>query len=420
MTTIWTALPNGLTGDPSNRRARLSVYVSMRLTGDTPESTLAAFPAALNWPALLQPGQITLQAQSPGATPRAAAIVSAPPEPTLWQALFSGATRVVSHQFDNLTQRPVNTFTASAIHDQLRDGHQRISSSSPVSIPTPAQLRDAYPDLHEALRTSRASPRPPAANATTDELRAFHRSLAQTIFSASHGGDIHTSIERAISSARRLAAASPPGSFVPVIVDDGTPQAQFAQLYAFHHRPPIDPANPPPPIPAPDPAGVLDFHQALSALAHYPEVATGFGSRNRNSRKQPPAIAAWGWIGPAPGRADICEPSRVRQPQPADRIYSGRRSYLHLCAPERRAARDDRRVSQSCPRQPIHPPANRHRRAWSENHQHGGRDCAQGGGGRRRGRRRSRPPHDTKFGAFGQSGRQRDDPCAARRLGPRQ
>jgi len=277
MTTIWTALPNGLTGDPSNRRARLSVYVSMRLTGDTPESTLAAFPAALNWPALLQPGQITLQTQSPGAAPRAATIVSAPPEPALWQALFSGATRVVSHQFDNLTQRPVNTFTASAIHDHLRDGHQRISSSSPVSIPTPAQLRDAYPDLHEALRTSRASPRPLAANATIDELRAFHRSLAQTIFSASHGGDIHTSIERAISSARRLAAASPPGSFVPVIVDDGTPQAQFAQLYAFHHRPPIDPANPPPPIPAPDPAGVLDFHQALPALAHYPEVLRRLG-----------------------------------------------------------------------------------------------------------------------------------------------
>src|SRR5215831_16223886 len=107
MTAIWTALPNGLTGDPSNRRARLSVYVSMRLTGDTPETTLAAFPVALNWPALLQPGQFSLQVQSPGEAPRASTIVSSPPEPPLWQALFSGATRVVSHQFDDLTQRTI-------------------------------------------------------------------------------------------------------------------------------------------------------------------------------------------------------------------------------------------------------------------------------------------------------------------------
>src|SRR6516162_4665128 len=106
MTAIWTALPNGLTGDPSNRRARLSVYVSVRLTADAPEDTLATFPAALNWPALLQPGQISLQVQPIGANPVMATIISKAPEPPLWQALFSSATRVVSHEFDDLTQRP--------------------------------------------------------------------------------------------------------------------------------------------------------------------------------------------------------------------------------------------------------------------------------------------------------------------------
>jgi hypothetical protein len=277
MTAIWTALPHGLTGDPSNRRAQLSVYVSMRLTADTAEGTLAAFPAALNWPALLQSGQISLQVQSAGATPLVATIVSAPPEPALWRALFSEATRVVSHQFDDLTQRPINTFTASAIHDQLRNGHQKISATSPVSIPTRAQLQDAYPDLHQAFRVGGELRRLPAAGAAVDELRAFHRLLAQNIFRASDGCDIHTNVERAIVSARRLAAAGPPGSFVPVVADDGTPQAQFAQLYAFHHRPPVDPQNPPPPIPAPDPAQVLDFHQALSALAHYPALLRRLG-----------------------------------------------------------------------------------------------------------------------------------------------
>src|SRR5262245_47682925 len=86
MTVIWTALPNGLVGDPADRRARLSVYVSMRLTGN--DGTLADFPKeALNWPTLLaQSGKIEFSVQptfvqsdgrSPGeaGTPRIAKIV---------------------------------------------------------------------------------------------------------------------------------------------------------------------------------------------------------------------------------------------------------------------------------------------------------------------------------------------------------
>jgi hypothetical protein len=88
MTAIWTALPNGLTGDPANRRARLSVYISMRLTTDTGEDgKLADFPAALTWPSLLQPGAFTISVQGAGegGSSVTASVVSAPPELALWQ-----------------------------------------------------------------------------------------------------------------------------------------------------------------------------------------------------------------------------------------------------------------------------------------------------------------------------------------------
>jgi hypothetical protein len=278
MTAIWTALPNGLTGDPASRRVRLSVYVSMRLDTGTADGTLALFPAAIGWPTLLQPGQINLQVQSPGALPVPATIVSPPPDQALWQDLFSATTRVVSHRFDNLTQRPINTYSATSVHDHLRLGHQQVSADSPVALPTRAQLEKAFPDLHQAFRATPPLPSTPVPGATTLlELQQFHRALTQNIFSASDGGDIHQNVARVVSAGRQVAEASVPGTFVAVVPDDGSPEAHFAQLYTFHHREPVDPTNPPPPPPPIDPANVLDFHQALSALAHYPELLRRLG-----------------------------------------------------------------------------------------------------------------------------------------------
>src|SRR4051812_12691713 len=152
MTVIWTALPNGLTGEASNRRLQLSVYVSMRLTTDTgADGTLAAFPAALNWPSLLQPGAFSIGVSGVGTAATTANVVSPPPDPVLWQDLFPSTTRVASHTIDNLTGRPFNTYQAGAVHDQLRAGHQRLSASSPVNLPTRQQLQAALPDLHLAF-----------------------------------------------------------------------------------------------------------------------------------------------------------------------------------------------------------------------------------------------------------------------------
>jgi hypothetical protein len=281
MTAIWTALPNGLTGDPANRRARLSVYISMRLTTDTGEDgTLAGFPEALTWPSLLQPGAFTISVQGAGnGGPSVTAdVVSAPPELALWQDLFSPTTRVVSHQPDDLTGRPINTYPAATLHDHLRSGHQRLSVDSSVVLPTRQQLRDALPELHEAFGPGEPlSETLPAGAASRADLEQFHRSIARNLFRRTIGSDIRRNMAQLVSTARRLAAASAPGTLVTVVPDDGTPDAHFKALYAFHHREPADPSNPPASLPPVDAASVLDFHQALAALAQYPELLRRLG-----------------------------------------------------------------------------------------------------------------------------------------------
>jgi hypothetical protein len=282
MTVICTALPNGLTGDAANRRLRLSLYVSMRLTTDTGEDgTLAAFPAALNWPELLQPGAFSITVTGSGAPATVANIVSAPPDPVLWHDLFPTTTRVASHTIDDLTGRPFNTYQASAVHDQLRAGHQRLSAVSPVVLPTRQQLQEALPELHLAFAPGTGERLPAAAlsgSTSLAETERFHRVVARELFRPSSGNSVHRNMAHLASAARQLAAAATPGIAVTVVPNDGTGEAQFKQLYAFHHREPIDPNNPPPPPPPPpDVATLLDFHQALTALAQYPELLRSLG-----------------------------------------------------------------------------------------------------------------------------------------------
>jgi len=281
ITLVWTALPNGLTGDVANRRLRLSAYVSMRLTTDDgADGTLAAFLDALNWPSLLQPGTFSVAVSGNGGVGTPATVVSPPPDLQLWQDLFLATARVVSHAPDDLTGRPFNTYQAGAVHDEVRAGHQRLSQTSPVALPTRRQLIDALPDLHGAFgpAVGPVLPAVPVAELRSHaELTEFQSLAARDLLRPSSGNGVHRNMALLAAAARQLAANAAPGSPVLLIPDDGTPEAKFKQLYAFHHREPIDPKNPPPlPVP-PDPASVLDFHQALSALAQYPELLRKLG-----------------------------------------------------------------------------------------------------------------------------------------------
>lgn len=281
MTVIWTALPNGLTGNAANRRLRLSAYVSMRLSTDAgQDGALGDFPAALNWPSLLQPGAFSINVSGDGTAPVTANVVSAAPDPVLWQSIFAGKTRVASHQIDDFTRRPFNTYQAAAVHDQLRTGHQQLSGVSPVALPTRLQLQEALPELHRAFAPEGLQELPIVEFSeaiSVSEMLRIQDIAANNLFLSANGTNVHTNMAHLVLIARRLAAASPLGTAIRVVPDDGSPEAMFKQLYGFHHREPVDPQNPPPALPVTDATTVLDFHQALTALAQYPELLRRLG-----------------------------------------------------------------------------------------------------------------------------------------------
>ena len=282
MTTIWTALPGGVTGSAGNRRLRLSAYVTMRLTIDGGgEDSLSGFPAALNWPALFQTGTFALSVSGASGPAVTAKIVSAPPDPVMWRDLFTESTRVSSHEPDDFTQRPFNSYHATAVHDQLRAGHQRLSATSPVELPTQRHLRAALPELHLAFGagTGQRLPEAPAVAPVSDkELAGFHATVARDMFRPSSGNSIHRNMAHLVSSARQRAVVAASGTAILVIPDEDTPDSPFKQLYGFHYRKPLDPkSTPQPPAPVQNPAGVLDFHGVLTALAQYPALLRSLG-----------------------------------------------------------------------------------------------------------------------------------------------
>jgi len=77
---MWTALPNGIVGNPPNRRLRISVVVSPRLKADGEEGVLSSFSDFLNWPSRVQPGKATFAIQVGNSPAIEARVVHATPD----------------------------------------------------------------------------------------------------------------------------------------------------------------------------------------------------------------------------------------------------------------------------------------------------------------------------------------------------
>ncbi len=259
---MWTALPNGIVDEPSGRRLRLSVFVSPRLQTDGEDGVLSSFRDFHDWPSHLQPGEVSFVVQVAGADPVFPTIISPPPKSSLWRALFAPSTQVRSHQFDDLTGRPIQTYSAASIHDHTKNSYQKVSTNSPVHLPNQAVLEQAFP-LHGAFL--RAAGRQPVAAGLTPQV--LHNQLAEDLFRIGPETDLSTNIARAVTSAKEL-AKNDPRKFTEVIQDNGTEDSHFAQLAAFHHRKAARTKAVPP---------KLDFHQAVTALGEYPELLRRLG-----------------------------------------------------------------------------------------------------------------------------------------------
>lgn len=215
-TVVWTALPNGITGDPTARSLLLSVLVSPRLASDQPQAPLSGDFA--DWPARLADATFTVHV--PGVAPVTATRVGQAPDSALWKALFGPSTTVESYAFDALGDQQVyNSYSASDLHGQIRQRYQQLGVNSMVGVDR-AGLRTAFAPLLSA-------------------------------FTGSGSG-------------------SGPGSASPIAATDPA-VTPFARLAAFHGGATFPVSTPPPAPPT------LDFHQALTFLADHPELMRRLG-----------------------------------------------------------------------------------------------------------------------------------------------
>jgi hypothetical protein len=251
-TVMWTALPNGITGDAGSRRLRLSVFVSLRLKADGPEGPLSTFPDVEKWPDRLQLGQARFMVRIPGFGDIPAQTVSEPPG-DLWGHLFRSTTLVRSHHFDDLTGLPFSPLPASDLHRHLREGYQVVAASSPIHRPRRSTVDAAFP-VRLAMRHA-GSPGPEDLGPAGDVRGRLKRDLFRM-------ADRRASIATALAEARRV-ARNTPLAYTEVIEGDGSQEASLAQLAAFHYSSEEgdDRRSAPPP---------MDFHEALTALGDHP------------------------------------------------------------------------------------------------------------------------------------------------------
>ncbi|GAA0345512.1 hypothetical protein [Streptomyces blastmyceticus] len=272
-TVIWTALPGGITGDPTDRRLRLSVFVSPRLEADQPESPLSGDFA--DWPSNLLPGRVTFSVQVPGAPPVDAKVVSQPPDSSLWAALFGNSTVKAPPNPDDVGgQRVYSSYPMAALHAAIKQGHQQLAADNSALRLTDDRIRLAYPGVVQAAaptepRIARTAFTPANLASEVDiaRLQALHIDAASSLLRADRTTDPAQRIADATAVAGRLAEIAPDAP-TPVVADTGHPASPFAQALAFHSGngqalPTTRQLSTPP---------RFDFHETLTFLADYPPL----------------------------------------------------------------------------------------------------------------------------------------------------
>lgn len=128
---IYTALPDGIHFQDGKVDLRLSVFVSPRLEGDAPMTSLASFPTFFKWPDFANEIQWRLRFKrfSNQETTDIAKPVrnSKDADPQLWQALF-GKSMVESYKFPDLSAYQVQSFPAIKLWEKLEGLYRQFST----------------------------------------------------------------------------------------------------------------------------------------------------------------------------------------------------------------------------------------------------------------------------------------------------
>ncbi len=118
---IWTALPNGYTAD--SKSLRLSIFLSPRLNPESDPTRLDTFPEWVDWPTTLRHARFKIHCN--GATVTVAGDGSGSKnvvdtrlgvaDSATWAALFTPALFVRPYQFQDLSNKSITSFDATAM-----------------------------------------------------------------------------------------------------------------------------------------------------------------------------------------------------------------------------------------------------------------------------------------------------------------
>jgi len=146
---IWTALPNGFTGNT----LKLSVFVSPRLYNDT-DTQLSAFPDFADWPQHLS--SVSFSVELKGGQKLKAKVVSETPDNALWTTIFKPTTFVRAYKAPQTHKRIIRTYPVSDVMGFLKGLYTNIGDQSPTTLPkinlqTASVQPYSLPDLFNKL-----------------------------------------------------------------------------------------------------------------------------------------------------------------------------------------------------------------------------------------------------------------------------
>jgi hypothetical protein len=252
---IWTALPTGVSGNTLS----LSAFLSPQLKG-TPKTghsvvTLSQFPDFVNWPQTVvnSSGTVAFTVTVVGASTTVAVPatdVTAPPPGGVnavaaWKAVFNPAlTQVVPFAFKDYSKYSVYSYPVDDIVGFVSALYGNLGAQSPTD---PVVVNGSLAPFDRGNNAYALTTSNPTLQQIYEELGALFPGPPSSQFTPT--------------------TLPPPkgGTVPPGLIN--APAKAFAELRNYQ-APPANPITTPSEVATP----VLDFHQAVSSLGHYPAV----------------------------------------------------------------------------------------------------------------------------------------------------
>ena len=261
LTVKWVLLPNGVSADGSE--LLFSAYAALALSGDEVGGgpTLADFPDLLDWPSTI--GRIDFGVEFDGSGRRhPARLLPGDRSTAVWQTVFGPTTTVIRYLPENMTARPVMTFSAIPVLSSLRHSYARLVVDSITDL-----------QLIAPFAPSLAAQDRPFADVATALRQPVLRSLMG-------GGEPRANMLRTLVGGARTRADSPTG-MIEVLPQGESASDEVVRAVAFHA------AQEPPPAVDPTPEQLaadrqalhdsVDFHKIISSLNEHPALLRRLG-----------------------------------------------------------------------------------------------------------------------------------------------